>query len=126
MFHNILGPKTKRKVIRKIKDPRRLFLKIPSVFLSIIINIKKLNKKYIAAYFAKNAKPKNNPNNKKLCIWLYFIIFKRATKDSVQNNNSSRSVEIKKEETLAAGIIIKLIAHNNELCFDNDNEMQSL
>lgn len=53
-------------------------------------------------------------------------MFRRVTKDSVQNSSSSRSVETRKEETLAAGIIMKLIAHNNELFLDNDKEMQSL
>ena len=37
-----------------------------NVFLSKQINIKKLNKKYIAAYLARNANPKKTPNKKKL------------------------------------------------------------
>ena len=42
-------------------------LRFPSYnFLSKIINNTKLNRKYIAAYFAIKDKPKNKPNNKKL------------------------------------------------------------
>ena len=54
------------------------------------------------------------------------LTFKRIIIDNVQNNNNNKSVEIKKEDKLAAGIIKKLIAHNEELFLDIDKEMLSL
>ena len=43
---------------------------------------------------------------------LVFITFKSSTIDIAQNNKSNKSVDIKKEDRLAAGIIKKLNAHN--------------
>ena len=75
---------------------------------------------------ARNAKPKNKPNKKKFQNELDFLKFKRTVIERVQNNKSNKSVEIKKEDTLAAGITKKLIAHNHDLFLDNDKELQSL
>ena len=65
-------------------------------------------KKYIAAYFAKKASPTIIPHNTKFIIEGFFLILSNPTIDSVQNNNKKTSVDIKKEETLTAGIIKKL------------------
>ena len=108
----MFGNKTKTKTKKKIKKPRMLFLITNIVFLSDKINIKKLNIKYKAAYLARNANPKKTPNNTKLIKEPPNLISRSFVIVSVQNNNSKRSVEIKNEETLAAGIIKKLIEHS--------------
>tara|TARA_Y100000996_G_C22203235_1_gene512208 strand:- start:72 stop:266 length:195 start_codon:yes stop_codon:yes gene_type:complete len=55
-----------------------------------------------------------------------FLVFKRIYIDNVQNNKSTKSVEIKKEDKLAEGIIRKLIAHSKDLFLENDKDLQSL
>ena len=89
-------------------------------------NIKKLNKKYMAAYLAKKANPRNNPNNKKFFNDPTDLILKRIIKDKAQNNNNIRSVDIKKDETLAAGIDKKLTEQMTELFFEKFNSKHSL
>lgn len=83
-------------------------------------------KKYIAAYLARNANPKNKPKIQKLKLELKILISKSLVIASDQNNNNNKSVEIKKEDRLAAGIIIKLIEHKTELFLDKDKHKQSL
>ena len=89
-------------------------------------NIKKLNKKYIAAYLAKKANPRNIPNNKKFFNDPTDLILKRIIIDKAQNNNNIRSVDIKKDETLAAGIDKKLTEQITELFFEKFNSKHSL
>ena len=84
-------------------------------------NIKKLNKKYTAAYLAKKANPRNAPNNKKFFNDPTDLILKRIIIDKTQNSNNSRSVDIKKDETLAAGIDKKLTEQITELFFEKFN-----
>ena len=45
---------------------------------------------------------------------------------SVQNNNNNKSVEIKNDEKLTAGIRKKLIENNIELTLEKDKDKQSL
>ena len=59
-------------------------------------------------------------------VRLVFITFKRSTIDIAQNNKSNKSVDIKKEDRLAAGIIRKLKAHNSAFFLSNDKFKQSL
>ena len=113
----MFGNKTKQKTKKKTKKPKMLFFITNAVFLSTKINIKKLNTKYKAAYFARNANPKKTPNNIKLINESSNLVSKSFVIDSVQNNNSNRSVEIKNDETLAAGIIKKLIEQRAESLF---------
>ena len=68
----------------------------------------KETKKYTAAYFAKKASPTIIPHNTKFITEGFFLISSNAIIDSVQKNNKKISVDIKKEETLTAGIIKKL------------------
>ena len=89
-------------------------------------NIKKLNKKYMAAYLAKKANPRNTPNNKKFFNDPTDLILKRIIIDKAQNNNNIRSVDIKKDETLAAGIDKKLTEQMTELFFEKFNSKHSL
>ena len=89
-------------------------------------NIKKLNKKYTAAYLAKKANPSNTPNDKKFFNDPTTLILKRVVIDKVQNNKSKGSVDIKKDETLAAGIDKKQIEQITELLFDKFNSKHSL
>ena len=96
------------------------------VSLSVIAIIKKLNKKYIAAYLAKKANPRKIPNNKKFFNDPADLILKRATIDKVQNNKSKRSVDIKKDETLAAGIDKKQTEQITELFFEKFNSKHSI
>ena len=65
-------------------------------------------KKYIAAYFDKKASPSIIPHIIKFIIDGFFLIFSKAIIDSVQKNSKKTSVDIKKEETVTAGIIKKL------------------
>ena len=89
-------------------------------------NIIKLNKKYMAAYLAKKANPRNTPNNKKFFNDPTDLILKRIIIDKAQNNNNIRSVDIKKDETLAAGIDKKLTEQMTELFFEKFNSKHSL
>ena len=89
-------------------------------------NIKKLNKKYTAAYLAKRASPRRTPNNKKFFNDPTDLILKRVIIDKVQNNKSKRSVDIKKDEILAAGIDKKHTEQITELFFDKFNSKHSL
>ena len=89
-------------------------------------NIKKLNKKYTAAYLAKKANPRNIPNKKKFLNDPTDLILKRIIIDKVQNNKSKRSVDIKKDETLAAGIDKKQTEQTTELFFDKFNSKHIL
>ena len=89
-------------------------------------NIKKLNKKYMAAYLDKKANPRNTPNNKKFFNDPTDLILKRVIIDKVQNNKSKRSVDIKKDEILAAGIDKKQTEQITELFFDKFNSKHSL
>ena len=65
-------------------------------------------------------------DKKKFKVELVFITFKSTTIDIVQNNKSNKSVEIKKEDRLAAGIIRKLKAHNFAFFLLNDKFKQIL
>ena len=89
-------------------------------------NIKKLNKKYMAAYLDKKANPRNIPSNKKFFNDPADLILKRIIIDKTQNNKSKRSVDIKKDETLAAGIDKKQTEQITELLFDKFNSKHSL
>ena len=89
-------------------------------------NIKKLNKKYIAAYLAKKANPRNIPNKKKFFNDPSDRILKRIIIDKAQNNKSKRSVDIKKDETLAAGIDKKQTEQIIELFLEKFNSKHSL
>ena len=89
-------------------------------------NIIKLNKKYMAAYLAKKANPRNTPNNKKFFNDPTDLILKRIIIDKAQNNNNIRSVDIKKDETLAAGIDKKLTEQITELFFEKFNSKHSI
>ena len=89
-------------------------------------NIKKLNKKYMAAYLAKKVNPRNTPNNKKFFNDPTDLILKTVIIDKVQNNKSKRSVDIKKDEILAAGIDKKQTEQITELLFDKFNSKHSL
>ena len=59
-------------------------------------------------------------------VRLVFITFKSSTIDIAQNNKSNKSVDIKKEDKLAAGIIRKLKAQNFAFFSLNDKFKQSL
>ena len=59
-------------------------------------------------------------------VRLVFITFKSSTIDIAQNNKSNKSVDIKKEDRLAAGIIKKLKAHSCAFFLLNDKVRQSL
>ena len=83
-------------------------------------------KKYIAAYLERNAKPNSNPNKKKFKSELFERVSKSLVIAIVQNNNNNKSVEIKKEDKLAAGIIKKLKEQRTELLLDKDNFKESL
>ena len=71
-------------------------------------SIKKINiidkTKYIAAYFDKKDKPINIPRRIKFIFDGLPLIFNRNKREKDQKNTSTMSVEIKKEETDAAGI----------------------
>ena len=58
---------------------------------------------------AKKANPNNPPNNIKFINDPFVLIFKRTIIAKAQNNKSKRSVDIKKDETLTAGIDKKQI-----------------
>ena len=75
---------------------------------------------------ARNPRPKTKPNKKKFMVRLVLITFKSSTIDIPQNNKSNKSVDIKKEDRLAAGIIKKLNAHTVALFLSNDKFKQSL
>ena len=94
--------------------------------MSKIISSSKLIKKYTAAYLARNANPKNKPNKKKFKNELSVLSSKSLAMESDQNNNNNKSVDIKNEERLAAGIIKKLPEHKIELLLEKDNAKQSL
>ena len=83
-------------------------------------------KKYTAAYLERNAKPNSNPNKKKFKSELFERVSKSLVIAIVQNNNNNKSVEIKKEDKLAAGIIKKLKEQRTELLLDKDNFKESL
>ena len=55
-----------------------------------------------------------------------FLIFKRIVIVKIQNSKSKRSVDIKKDETLAAGIDKKLTEQTTELFFDKLRPKQRL
>ena len=77
------------------------------IFLYVLLEITKIIKhktKYIAAYLTKNAKPRNIPNKRKFNLDGKSLIFKRTNKQSDQKKINKTSVEIKKDETLTAGI----------------------
>ena len=75
---------------------------------------------------AKKASPKNTPNNIKFINDPLVLIFKTTIIAKHQNNRSKRSVDIKKDETLTAGIDKKLIEQTTELFFDEFNSKRSL
>ena len=75
---------------------------------------------------AKKANPNNPPNNIKFINELLVLIFKTTIIAKPQNNKSKRSVDIKKDETLTAGIEKKQIEQIIELFFDKFNSKQSL
>ena len=77
------------------------------IFLYVLLEITKIIKhktKYIAAYLIKNAKPRKIPNKRKFNLDGKPLIFKRINKQSDQKKINKTSVEIKKDETLTAGI----------------------
>ena len=80
----------------------------------------------MAAYLAKKANPRNTPNNKKFFNDPTALILKSVVIDKVQNNKSKRSVDIKKDETLAAGIDKKQTEQMTELFLDKFNSKHSL
>ena len=75
---------------------------------------------------AINAKPKKTPNKTKFITEPSFLISRSFVIASTQNKRSKRSVEIKNDETLAAGTNIKLKEQITELLFDMYNCKQSL
>ncbi len=122
----MLGSKTNTRAKATIAHLREWSFIDTNVFLSAKISIKQLNKKYMAAYLARNAKPKNIPNKKKFITEPFSLISKSFVIDNTQNKRSKRSVEIKNDETLAAGINKKLKEQITELFFDIYNCKQSL
>ena len=75
---------------------------------------------------AKKANPKNPPNNIKFINEPLVLIFKTTIIAKLQNNKSKRSVDIKKDETLTAGIDKKQIEQIIELFFDKFNSKQTI
>ena len=75
---------------------------------------------------SRNAKPTNKPNKKKFNMDLFFLVSKSIVIAIVQNNNKNKSVEIKKDERLDAGIIKKLKPQKAEPPPDNDKRKQNL
>ena len=110
----------------KTTRPKKFPLSASLVFLSNIINIKKHNKKYTAAYFARKHNPKKTPNKRKFNTELFFLISNSLVKHNTQNNNKNKSVEIKKDERLAAGITKKLIEHKKDSFFEKESPKHSL
>ena len=78
-------------------------------------------KKYMAAYLDRNAKPNTTPRIIKLIKEGSFLIRKNTIKEIIQKNNNTTSVEIKKEDTLTAGIIKKLNAQSSARGFSISN-----
>ena len=126
IFQKIFGKITIKKDIKKTKQPKRFFLKLSVVFLSTTYKKNKLNKKYTAAYFARNANPKNKPNKKKFINNPLSLMCNNCAKDRVQNNNNNKSVEIKKEDRVAAGITKKLAEQSKESFLFKERDKQSL
>ena len=122
----MLGSIINTKAKATITHLREWFFIEINVFLSAKINIKQLNKKYIAAYLARNAKPKNIPNRIKFINESLSLISKSFVIANTQNKRSKRSVEIKNDETLAAGINKKLKEQITEFFFEKHNCKQSL
>ena len=77
--------------------------KIDLKLFSIINNNIKLIIKYIAAYFAKKAKPSNNPRITKFKNIGFSFIFKTWTNAAVHKNINRISVLSKKEDKLTEG-----------------------
>ena len=69
---------------------------------------------------------KKKPNKKKFKVELAVLISKSLAIANDQNNNNNKSVEIKKEDRLAAGITKKLTEHKVALFLDKDNPRQIL
>ena len=105
----MFGATTTTNVRIKIKKNNLLFKKI---FLICLSNNKKTIEiiKYIAAYFAKNAKPTNAPSKTKFKIFGFSLIINICNSAKDQNSISKISVETKKEETETAGIRKKDVA----------------
>ena len=74
---------------------------------------------------AINAKPKKTPNKTKFITELSFLISRSFDIASTQNKRSKRSVEIKNDETVAAGINKKLKEQIIDLFFDKLSCKQS-
>ena len=66
------------------------------------------------------------PNKIKFISELSFLISITFVIANIQNKRSKRSVEIKNDETLAAGINKKLKEQTRELFFDKHNCKQNL
>ena len=110
MFHTTLGKIIKTKEKRQKKNDNLLLKKTPLIFLSKIIKKIVQMKKYIAAYFAKKAKPRKVPSKINLQKSGLFLIFNNCNKDRDQNKISKTSVDSKKEDTDTPGIKKKVIA----------------
>ena len=126
MFQTMFGIKTNKKIKKENSHLKIFFFRLVSNFLSTKLKIKKLNKKYTAAYLAIKAKPKKSPNKIKFINDAFILVSKSFVIDNNQNNISRRSVEIKKDETLAAGISKKLEEQTIEAFFDKLNCKQNL
>ena len=81
-------------------------------------------KKYIAAYFAKNDNPNIIPKRKKFFKDGSCLISIKILIESIQKSNKITSVDIKKDETLTAGITKKLKAQINEIDFCKSSFLQ--
>ena len=68
----------------------------------------------------------STPKNIKFIKDPSVLTFKRAVIAKIQNSKSKRSVDIKKDETLTAGIDKKQTEQTTELFFEKFNPKQSL
>jgi len=88
------------KMITKVEFSIKILLNLWSIKKIIIID----KRKYTAAYFDKKDKPTNIPRRIKFISEGSSRIFNRKKRDNDQKKIRRISVEIKKEETVAAGI----------------------
>ena len=57
----------------------------------------------MAAYLAKNDRPKNIPKTTKLLMFGFFLILNNINNEREQKKTNTMSVDIKNEETLTDG-----------------------
>ena len=100
IFGNTITQIENKKIITEINFSKKIFFNFGSTNKIKIID----KTKNTAAYFDKKDKPTNMPKRTKFIIVGSFLIFNRKKRDIDQKKTSRISVEIKKEETVAAGI----------------------